>query len=343
MQRVQAVPPQAQSVALLDALQAAAAPVLPLLYEAEAHAFLALLDERRRPLLPAWLQAELAADAAQDTAHERLLTFEQRHRAALAMLSTDDAARLRTTLAALQSQARDAETRASAERRAADAAATPKPAASVYRGAGAPYLIALVEDDVQALAEMDGIFGRIYREYADEMVRSGMHQLTAQLFRMPADPSAGQRLQRMAAAVSMATPLAGAYIASYEHLFPAECMDANPVEVTKTIQHQGAVWRNLMGVEISRTPAWTERRHFRINGRFEAVFLKVTDEFRRQQGLDIFLARPGQMRLTDVIASLQEAMRSHRCDGPEMQLLERRLMDRFHLVDERMRRIAQGR
>jgi hypothetical protein len=131
----------------------------------------------------------------------------------------------------------------------------------------------------------------------------------------------GQKLQAAAANLIMVTSVAGFYIIYYEHAYP-NCMDANPLVYQRTRKYEW-VTKNSMGMELSRSPGWTETDTFIINRRFKYVWDDMGDIEKSNAVLvDMSLGKPGAIRLADAMSGMSRSMQRFACNSEEMQRLE---------------------
>ncbi|MCC6208362.1 MAG: hypothetical protein IT488_09440 [Gammaproteobacteria bacterium] len=138
----------------------------------------------------------------------------------------------------------------------------------------------------------------------------------------------GQRLQTAAGNLSMAPGVAGAYVLYYEHVYPG-CMDDNPLAYERTVDYEW-VTSNAMGTVLSRSPAWSVTQEFHINRRFQYVFEHMGDvEKGNAVVTDMFLGRPGAIRLVDAMGAVTSSMHQFGCDSAEIRQLETNVLSYF--------------
>ncbi|MCB1876876.1 MAG: hypothetical protein KDH88_12965 [Chromatiales bacterium] len=206
-----------------------------------------------------------------------------------------------------------------------------------FRGQGAAYLNALYVDDRDALAAYDRMFSQSFSEVMSLYKGSATDGLARLFFGKQGSQQFGQKLQSAAANLSMVTSVAGAYVLYYEHAYP-KCMDGNPLIYTRTREYEW-VTKNGLGQVLSRSPGWSVTDKFHINHRHQYIWEHMGDiEKGNAVMTDLFLGKPGAIRLTDALTAMTGSMQQFTCDSQEMRQLESRMLSYFKLAVGKMRR-----
>lgn len=198
-----------------------------------------------------------------------------------------------------------------------------------FTGNAADYLNALYRRDFDAVDAMDRQFAKPFQQAINWMGQSGMYSLYAALSggRFSGE-GIGKTMSEATANLSMVGPLAVAYIVNYEHIYP-ECMDASPLKYSQTTISQ-TVTKNMLGLEVYRSPAVSRTDHFNVNHRFKEIFDDVgTTDNSQAAFADKIFGDPNGVKLLDVLADMRQAMHSNKCNSKVMHQLEANMFAKY--------------
>ncbi len=195
---------------------------------------------------------------------------------------------------------------------------------------GAVYLNAIWRGDAARIAEEDRRFAEPFVANMRTLADTGVNHVMA-LFSggMVSAEGLDEYMMATAEAASLALPLAGFFLVSYEKLYPG-CMDANPARFEYTVEWETVV-KNGYGAELYSYPSGSSTTYFNINRRHADAFRLLggdgAGDPASAQFLEMFLpSNSGALKLSDVLRGMKRAMQELPCDGPEMRRIEKRLL-----------------
>ncbi|WP_411725420.1 hypothetical protein [Methyloglobulus sp.] len=124
------------------------------------------------------------------------------------------------------------------------------------------------------------------------------------------------------------TNLDSFYIVNYEHIYP-ECMDASPLKYTQTTFYQTVI-KNMLGIELYRSPGVTSTEYFRVNTRLEDVFDNIgSTDSSESAFVDKIFGDPNAVKLLDILADIRQAMRNNKCNSKVMRQFESNMLAKY--------------